>query len=37
MTKYQQYEATKRTLQQKKLPPKEYEKAIRELARRLKI
>lgn len=37
MNKYQEYEAAKRALQEKNLPPKEYEKAIRELARRLKI
>lgn len=37
MTKYQQYEAEKRILQSKNLSPKEYEKAIRELVKRLRI
>lgn len=37
MTKQQQYEAAKRALQARNLTSQEYEKAIRELARRLKI
>ncbi len=37
MNKYQQYEAAKRALQSKGLTVKEYEKALLELARRLKI
>jgi len=37
MTKYQQYEAAKRLLQSKNLSTQEYEKALREIARRLKI
>lgn len=37
MNKHQQYESEKRALQKKNLTPKEYEKALRELARRLKI
>jgi hypothetical protein len=35
--KYQQYEAAKRELQAKNLPQDEYEKAVREIARRLRI
>lgn len=37
MNKYQQYEAAKRALQSKGLTAKEYEKALRELTRRLKV
>jgi len=35
MTKYEQYEAEKKKLPP--IPPKEYEKAIREIAKKLKI
>ena len=37
MNKQQRYEAAKRALQSKGLTAKEYEKALRKLARRLKI
>ena len=37
MNKHQRYEAAKRALLRKNLTPREYERAIRELARRLKL
>ena len=37
MNKYQQYESAKRAMQSKGLIAKEYEKALRELTRRLKV
>lgn len=37
MTKWQKSEQEKKKIQAKNLTPKEYERAIRELARRLKL
>jgi hypothetical protein len=37
MNKYQKYEAAKAMLQKQKLPPKEYEQALRMIAKRLRI
>jgi len=37
MTKYEKYEAAKALLQKQKLPPKEYEQALRMIAKRLRI
>ncbi len=37
MDNYQKYEAAKALLQAQNLPPKEYEEALRLLARRLKV
>ena len=37
MTKYEQYEREKRRLQSQNLPPKEYERKIRELCRKLGV
>lgn len=37
MSNYQEYEAAKALLQAQNLPPKEYEEALKLLARRLKI
>jgi len=37
MSKYTKYESAKRELGKKNLPPQEYEKAIREICRKLKI
>lgn len=37
MDKYAAYEAAKAALQAKNLSPKEYEQALRKLARRLRV
>ena len=37
MTKWQQYEAEKRRLQAMNLSPKEYERALAEIIKRLKL
>lgn len=37
MNKYAEYERVKERLQKLNLPPQEYEKRLREIARRLKI
>jgi hypothetical protein len=37
MTKIQQYEQEKKSLQQQKLTPTQYAEAIKQLAKRLKI
>jgi len=37
MSKYQQYDSKKRELQYQGLSPEEYEKALKELARKCKV
>lgn len=36
-TKFQRYELEKRRLREQKLSPQEYEKAVKELAKKLRI